>query len=105
LLLDEPTSHLDPARRAVLHERLARFRDQAIVLATHDLELAALCDRVMIFGGGRALAAGAPDAVLTEAVLAPSLGVHVRRVDDPQGGPALFRIVGLAGNSNGRGGA
>jgi iron complex transport system ATP-binding protein len=98
LLLDEPTSHLDPARRAALHERLARFRDQAIVLATHDLELAALCDKVMIFGRGRAMAAGAPSEVLTEAVLAPSLGVHVRRVDDPQGGPPLFRIVGLAPN-------
>ena len=105
LLLDEPTSHLDPARRAGLHERLARFRDQAIVLATHDLELAALCDKVMIFGGGRAQASGAPEDVLTEAVLAPALGVHVRRVDDPQGGPALFRIVGLAGTSNDRGGA
>jgi iron complex transport system ATP-binding protein len=98
LLLDEPTSHLDPARRAVLHERLARFRDQAVVLATHDLELAALCDKVMVFGEGRAMAAGTPSEVLTEAILAPSLGVRVRRVDDPQGGPALFRIAGLAAN-------
>ena len=96
LLLDEPTSHLDPARRAVLHERLARFRDQAVILATHDLELAALCDKVMVFGEGRAMAVGTPSEVLTEAALAPSLGVRVRRVEDPQGGPALFRIMGLA---------
>ena len=98
LLLDEPTSHLDPARRAVLHERLLRLREQAVVLATHDLELAALCDRVMILGGGRAVAMGRPGEVLTAEVLEPALGVRVRRLDDPEGGPPLFRIVGLAAN-------
>jgi iron complex transport system ATP-binding protein len=96
LLLDEPTSHLDPARRAVLHERLLRLRDQAVVLATHDLELAALCDRVMILGDGRAMAVGGPREVLTAEVLEPALGVRVRRLDDPEGGPSLFRVVGLA---------
>jgi iron complex transport system ATP-binding protein len=96
LLLDEPTSHLDPARRAVLHERLLRLRDQAVVLATHDLELAALCERVMILGDGRAMFDGAPGDVLTTEALQVSLGVRVRRLDDPQGGPALFRVVGLA---------
>ncbi len=96
LLLDEPTSHLDPARRAGLHERLLRLRDQAVVLATHDLELAALCDRVMILGGGVAMAAGPPAEVLTAEALESALGVRVRRLDDPEGGPSLFRIVGLA---------
>jgi iron complex transport system ATP-binding protein len=99
LLLDEPTSHLDPARRALLHERLSRLRDRAVVLATHDLELAALCDRVVILSGGRAAEVGRPIDVLTPEVLARSLGVRVRRVDDPEGGPALFRVVGLAGTS------
>jgi iron complex transport system ATP-binding protein len=103
LLLDEPTSHLDPARRAVLHERLLKLRDQAVVLATHDLELAALCDRVMIVGGGRAMAMGSPADVLTAETLEPSLGVRVRRLDDPEGGPSLFRIVGLAPTFSTRG--
>jgi iron complex transport system ATP-binding protein len=105
LLLDEPTSHLDPARRAVFHERLARVRDQAVVLATHDLELAALCDRVMILGGGRAMTVGSPADVLTAEALEPSLGVRVRRLDDPAGGPSLFRIVGLAPGFAARGSA
>ena len=96
LLLDEPTSHLDPARRAVLHERLLRVRDHAVVVATHDLELAALCDRVMIIEGGRAMIIGPPAEVLTAEVLERAFGVHVRRLDDPEGGPSLFRIVGLA---------
>jgi iron complex transport system ATP-binding protein len=104
-LLDEPTSHLDPARRAALHERLLRLRDQAVVLATHDLELAALCDRVMIVGDGRALAVGRPADVLTAEVLESALGVRVRRLDDPEGGPSLFRVVGLAPPFAARGGA
>jgi iron complex transport system ATP-binding protein len=95
LLLDEPTNHLDPARRALLHERLARFAEQAIILATHDLELAAMCDRVVILGDGRALAAGSPSDVLTLETLASALGVRVRRVDDPEGTP-MFRILGVA---------
>ena len=103
LLLDEPTSHLDPARRAILHERLLRLRDQAVVLATHDLELAALCDRVMILGRGRAMAVGRAAGVLTAEALEPALGVRVRRLDDPHGGPALFRIIGLAAKSEGGG--
>jgi iron complex transport system ATP-binding protein len=96
LLLDEPTNHLDPARRAVLHERLARFSGQALVLATHDLELAALCDRVVLLGDGRVVVVGRPSDVLTPDVLRRSLGVRVRRLDDPEGGPPLFRIVGFA---------
>lgn len=96
LLLDEPTSHLDPARRAVLHERLVKLRDQAVVVATHDLELAALCDRVIILGNRRAMAVGSPAEVLTAEVLEAALGVRVRRLDDPEGGPSLFRIVGVA---------
>jgi iron complex transport system ATP-binding protein len=103
LLLDEPTNHLDPARRAVLHERLLRLRDQAVVLATHDLELAALCDRVMILGKGRAMAVGPVADALTVETLEAALGVRVRRVDDPEGGPALFRVLGLAANSERRG--
>jgi hypothetical protein len=42
-------------------------------------------------GGIRAL--GAPSAILTPARLAAALGVQVRRLDDPDGGPPLFRIV------------
>jgi iron complex transport system ATP-binding protein len=96
LLLDEPTSHLDPARRAFLLERLGKLREQAVILATHDLDLAASCDEVTLLGGGRAMYSGSPAAVLTEATLAEALDVRVRRIEDPEGGPALFRVLGLA---------
>ncbi len=97
LLLDEPTNHLDPARRARLLAALDANRGRvAVVLATHDLDCAASCDRVLVLGQGRVLAAGAPALALAPAVLEPALGVRVRRVEDPEGGPPLLRIVGPA---------
>jgi iron complex transport system ATP-binding protein len=97
LLLDEPTNHLDPARRAALIGALDRLRGRvAVVLATHDLDCAATCDRVLVLGQGRVLAIGTPARVLAPGILGPALGVRVRRVEDPGGGPPLLRILGPA---------
>ncbi|MCE9574319.1 MAG: ABC transporter ATP-binding protein [Deltaproteobacteria bacterium] len=93
LLLDEPTNHLDPARQAALHAWLDRRAPHAVVLATHDLALAARCDRVALLHGGRIAAVGAPHDMLTPPHLATTLGVRVRRLDDPEGGPPLLRII------------
>jgi iron complex transport system ATP-binding protein len=94
LLLDEPTNHLDPARQAALLAQLDRLRDRvAIVIATHDLALAAACDRVGLLHAGRIVDVGSPIAVLTPANLRCALGVHVRRLDDPDGGPPWLRVV------------
>jgi iron complex transport system ATP-binding protein len=95
LLLDEPTNHLDPARQAALYGALDRLRGTcAVVMATHDLGLAATCDRIALLAGGRIDALGPPADVLTPARLAAALGVAVRRVDDPDGGPPLLRVMG-----------
>jgi iron complex transport system ATP-binding protein len=97
LLLDEPTHHLDPARHAELLARLDDLRgDVTVVVATHDLALAATCDRVALLAHGTLAAVGPPIEVLTPGRLADALDVDVRRVDDPLGGPPLFRIVGAA---------
>lgn len=97
LLLDEPTNHLDPARHAELCAWLTDgrdgARDAAVVLATHDLEVAARCDRVLLLADGAPLALGAPEDVLTPPRLARALGVLVRRVLDPEGGPPLLRVI------------
>ncbi len=94
LLLDEPTNHLDPARQATLLAWLERLRRTvAVVLATHDLALAATCDRVALLHAGSLAVLGPPSQVLTPEHLARTLGVHVRRIDDPEGGPPLLRVV------------
>jgi iron complex transport system ATP-binding protein len=96
LVLDEPTNHLDPSRHAELLEWLDEARDAAVVLATHDLAVASVCDRVLLLHAGAPLALGPPAEVLTPALLARALGVRVRRVDDPLGGPPLLRVTGPA---------
>src|SRR5207249_4604109 len=94
LLLDEPTNQLDPARQASLLGWLDRLRNSvAVALATHDLGLAASCDRVGLLHGGRMAAVGAPAEVLTAENLRRTLGVRVRRLDDPDGGPPLLRVL------------
>jgi len=69
LLLDEPTASLDLAYQlevAALLSRLNRERGVTMVLATHDLNLAAsLCDSLVLLRSGRVLAQGPTRDVLT----------------------------------------
>ena len=71
LLLDEPTASLDLGYQlevAALLQRLNRGHGVTMVLATHDLNLAAsLCDQLVLMRSGRVIAAGPPDEVLTSA--------------------------------------
>jgi lipooligosaccharide transport system ATP-binding protein len=73
LILDEPTTGLDPAVRLALWERIRRLRDEGttVLLTTHYMEEAErLCDRLVILAAGRVVADGAP-AALVAAHLAP----------------------------------
>jgi ABC-2 type transport system ATP-binding protein len=55
LVLDEPTTGLDPEQRAALRGTLAEIGREAVVLmATHQTEdIAALCERVVVLDAGR----------------------------------------------------
>ncbi len=67
LVLDEPTTGLDPDVRRMLWERLveARGRGAAILLCTHYMDEAErLCDRVAILSQGRILDLDAPAALV-----------------------------------------
>ena len=79
LLLDEPTASLDLAYQlevASLLSRLNRQRSVTMVLATHDLNLAAsLCDTLILVRDGRVLAHGATTDVLTPAMVNQLYGV------------------------------
>jgi ABC-2 type transport system ATP-binding protein len=70
LLLDEPTTGLDPQNRANLWDHIRRLRDQGtcVLLSTHYLDEAdALCDRLMIIDGGEVVVEGEP-AILKQSL-------------------------------------
>ncbi|MEI2701810.1 MAG: ABC transporter ATP-binding protein [Baekduia sp.] len=52
LLLDEPTTHLDLTYSGRMRAAIDSLEQQAII-ASHDLELIASCDRVLVIDGGR----------------------------------------------------
>src|SRR5450631_4495017 len=63
LLLDEPTTGLDPQARHVVWDRLFRLKHQGVtlVLTTHYMDEAEqLCDRLVVMDGGRIAAEGSP---------------------------------------------
>jgi lipooligosaccharide transport system ATP-binding protein len=63
LLLDEPTTGLDPQARHLLWDRLFRLKQQGVtlILTTHYMDEAEqLCDRLVVMDGGRIVARGAP---------------------------------------------
>lgn len=77
LLLDEPTVHLDPAHQLAtmrLVGRLARERGLAVLAVVHDLNLAALADRIVVVADGRVVRDGDPLAVLEPALVRSVFG-------------------------------
>jgi lipooligosaccharide transport system ATP-binding protein len=63
LLLDEPTTGLDPQARHVLWDRLFRLKQQGVtlILTTHYMDEAEqLCDRLIVMDKGRIVAEGSP---------------------------------------------
>jgi lipooligosaccharide transport system ATP-binding protein len=63
LLLDEPTTGLDPQARHLLWDRLFRLKQQGVTLivTTHYMDEAEqLCDRLVVMDGGRIVAGGTP---------------------------------------------
>ncbi len=71
LILDEPTTGLDPQSRQLLWDRLAELKANGltILLTTHYMEEAArLCDRLVIVDHGRVLVEGPPATLVRERV-------------------------------------
>lgn len=66
LVLDEPTTGLDPAVKRAVHDVVVDQIDTgtALLLATHDLsEAERIADRILILNGGGIVAEGSPDAL------------------------------------------
>jgi len=69
LLLDEPTTGLDPQARHILWDRLFRLKEQGttLVLTTHYMDEAEqLCDRLVVVDKGTIMAEGSPAALIAE---------------------------------------
>ena len=69
LLLDEPTTGLDPGARRDLWQYLAILRDEehvTVIVTTHLMEEAERCDRLAILNEGKVVALGTPDELKRE---------------------------------------
>jgi ABC-2 type transport system ATP-binding protein len=119
LILDEPSTGLDPGARIDLWQTLYRLRDQqgvTVLLTTHLMEEAERCDRVAIIDhgkivaqgapeelragiGGEVISARAPDATSLGERIASSLGVEVSvlndevRIEHADGASFITRLV------------
>jgi ABC-2 type transport system ATP-binding protein len=90
LLLDEPSTGLDPGARRELWESLRRLRERAgttVAMTTHLMDEAAGCDRVAILNAGALVAIGSP------AQLTATIGGDVLWVTPAAGEEALARDI------------
>lgn len=102
LLLDEPTNHLDVSASLELLD-LIRARDLTTVAALHDLNLAATyCDHLVILCGGRVVAEGPTETVLTSELLADVYGLDAIVQPHPRTGRPLVVLCGTVESADER---
>ena len=102
LILDEPTTGLDPQARHLVWQRLRELKAQGltILLTTHYMEEAAqMCDRIGIMDGGKFLLEGPPQALVQEKVgdevYELKGGASVEFLDSLQGLSVTTEIVAI----------
>ncbi|MBC8016887.1 MAG: ABC transporter ATP-binding protein, partial [Sporomusaceae bacterium] len=80
IILDEPTTGLDPQARRLVWQKLRKLKDEGVtmLLTTHYMEEAAqLCDRIAIMNDGLILAEGSPESLVSQYVLPFVIEVRV----------------------------
>jgi iron complex transport system ATP-binding protein len=93
LLLDEPTSMLDPLHQHTTLQAVREFanRGGAVLVILHDLNLAArYCDRLLLLEGGRPVALDTPEQVLRPEPLKAVFGLDVLVQQHPERGHPLI---------------
>ena len=86
LVLDEPVNHLDIRHQLDLMQLIRRLGTTTIV-SLHAFDIAArFCDSLALLDRGRLIAQGAPEAVLTPALLRAVFEVEARILRDPADG-------------------
>jgi iron complex transport system ATP-binding protein len=91
LLLDEPTNHLDVQHQLSTLGLVAKLPVTAVI-ALHDLNQALACDSVGVLAGGRLVALGVPEEVLTVERVNAVFGIRASIVTDASDGARLFRF-------------
>lgn len=84
LILDEPTTGLDPNQRVEIRNLIKRLgKEKTVIFSTHILpEVEATCDRVMIINKGRIIREGTTDQIKKEAQGTEMLNVEIEDVQD-----------------------
>jgi iron complex transport system ATP-binding protein len=89
ILLDEPTTALDPAHQLKIMDLMEKFRSQhgtTIIMVSHDLNLASMYgDRLLLLKEGKVVKAGNPKTVLNKALLEESYGCQMEVDESPLG--------------------
>ncbi len=89
ILLDEPTTALDPAHQLKIMDLMERFRKQhntTIIMVSHDLNLASMYgDRLLLLKEGRVIKTGNPKEVLNKSLLEESYGCKMHVDENPLG--------------------
>ncbi len=96
VILDEPTTGLDPQARHLLWQKLRQLKDQGVtmVLSTHYMEEAAqLCDELVVMDQGKILVQGSPGELVAKLVSPTVLELRVLAEDPaPWLDAALSRV-------------
>ncbi|MEQ8878214.1 MAG: ABC transporter ATP-binding protein [Cyclobacteriaceae bacterium] len=99
LLLDEPTTGLDPTARREIWEILKKLRkayNTAMILTTHYMEEASyLCERIVIIDRGKVLARGTLDDLLSEYINGEKISFAVNRQLSNNGIPKPDSIINM----------
>lgn len=93
LLLDEPTSMLDPLHQHTTLQAVREFADRgaAVLVILHDLNLAArYCNRILLLENGRPVALDTPQQVLRPDTLQAVFGLEVLVQPHPERGHPLI---------------
>ncbi|MDO8909655.1 MAG: ABC transporter ATP-binding protein [Pseudohongiella sp.] len=84
--LDEPTNHLDISfqiKTMQIFSELSKNKERAMLMATHDINLAArFCDRIVLLGGQGQVIVGDVHEVLTESLLSTAFSFDIRRISN-----------------------
>jgi energy-coupling factor transport system ATP-binding protein len=78
IVLDEPTTDLDPEGKAEVFALIRRLREQglSLIVIEHEADELRGCDRLLVLREGQIVAQGPPPSVMTQLELLENCGVH-----------------------------